>query len=386
LLLLFPTLVLLVAACGGDEPAVTPAPSPDPVGNVGEPTGPPPRTFTLVGSGDILLHEGLWTQAQRDNGGSGYSFDKMFASVEPLVSSADLAICHLETPLGEPNGPFSGYPVFNGPPQVAATIGKIGYDSCSVASNHSLDQGEGGVNRTLAALDAAGVKHAGMARDQAERDKPNLLEVKGVTVASLSFTFSFNGLSLPSGKPWLSNPLNTDKIISDAQKAREAGADVVIVSLHWGTEYSNDVDSYQLNVAKKLIESPEIDLILGHHAHVVQPVEKYGDKWVVFGMGNQVSNQNRSDGYTRDGLMPRFTFTEVQPDVFRVVRAEIVPIHMWLGGGDKRLLDIPATLLDPNTPSSIRAACAASLNRTEAILGRRGAFADGLVLVGADLA
>ena len=106
-------------------------------------------------------------------GRTGYDFAPMFASVKPVVSAADLAICHMETPLGPADGPFSGYPSFSVPPQVATGLADLGYDSCSTASNHSLDQGEAGVARTLDALDAAGIRHAGTARSPAEAAEPD---------------------------------------------------------------------------------------------------------------------------------------------------------------------------------------------------------------------
>jgi poly-gamma-glutamate synthesis protein (capsule biosynthesis protein) len=206
-----------------------------------------------------------------------------------------------------------------------------------------------------------------------------------VTVAQLSFTWSFNGLSLPPDKPWLADPIDVDTILFDARMARLAGAEVVIVSMHWGTEYQHEADSYQTTLAHTLLASADIDLILGDHVHVVQPLQKIGDKWVVYGMGNEVAWQNQAQD-TRDGIMPRFTFTEVSPGVFRVTKAEVIPIHMWLDGSPARLYDVAAALAAPDTPAAIRASCAASLRRTRSVLGELGAFDDGLVLVGSDLA
>jgi poly-gamma-glutamate synthesis protein (capsule biosynthesis protein) len=163
-----------------------------------------PRHFTVLGAGDILLHSPLWRVAQADAKAahkSGYYFDPIFASAKPDISGADLAICHMETPYGKPNGPFTGYPIFEVPPSIATTIHNVGYDSCSTASNHSLDGGEAGIDRTLDALDAAGVKHTGTARSAAEAATPDLLQANGVTVAQLSYAFGFNGLKRPADKP-----------------------------------------------------------------------------------------------------------------------------------------------------------------------------------------
>jgi poly-gamma-glutamate synthesis protein (capsule biosynthesis protein) len=285
----------------------------------------------------------------------------------------------METPYAPPNGPFSSYPVFSVPPQIATTLAHVGYDTCSTASNHSIDQGEAGVDRTLDALDAAGVRHAGTARSAAEAATPNLLTVRGVRVAQLSYAYGFNGLRRPADKPWLANLLDPDRVLADARRAKAAGAEVVIVSIHWGTEYQHAPNAQQLSVARRLLADPSVDLILGHHAHVVQPLERIGDKWVAYGMGNEVAYQDFSAD-TRDGIMPRFTFTEVSPGVFRVTRAEVLPVHMWLDSRPVRLLDVARARSDPSLPAAERASCEASLRRVRAIVGQRGAYAAGLTL------
>jgi poly-gamma-glutamate capsule biosynthesis protein CapA/YwtB (metallophosphatase superfamily) len=335
----------------------------------------PAAELTVVASGDVLLHSALWRQAATDAGGRGYDFRPLFSGVRPVVSAADLAICHLETPLGPPRGPFSGYPVFVVPPQVAQAVRDAGYDTCSTASNHSLDAGAVGIRRTLDALDAVGVAHPGTYRSAREHAIPTVLSVKGVPVAHLSYTFSFNGLRRPAGTPWLANDLDAAKILDEARRARAAGAQIVIVSLHWGTEYSSSADAGQVSVARRLLASPYIDLILGHHAHVVQPFERIGGKWVVYGMGNQLANQPRA--VTRDGVMARMTFRRVGPDRWRVVRAEALPTWMRLEP-PIRLVLVPAALSDPRTPGWLRTACAQSSRRTAAAVLSRGAGQAGL--------
>src|SRR5207249_2548179 len=125
----------------------------------------------------------------------------MFAGVKPVVSKADLAICHMETVYGE-NGDYTGYPAFKSPPQVAEALKTTGYKSCSTASNHTLDDGAAGVKRTLDALDRAGIKHAGSARTAAESASPAWLHAGGAKVAQLAYSYDTNGIPLPAGKPW----------------------------------------------------------------------------------------------------------------------------------------------------------------------------------------
>ena len=134
----------------------------------------------MLASGDVLPHRSVQDRARAYGARSGrsYDFGPMFAAIRPLVSAADLAVCHLEAPLSPTGRHLSGYPRFNAPPQLAAAIRAAGYDACSVASNHAMDQGAQGVAGTLAVLDKAGLRHAGMARSPREA-RPRILTVRG---------------------------------------------------------------------------------------------------------------------------------------------------------------------------------------------------------------
>jgi poly-gamma-glutamate capsule biosynthesis protein CapA/YwtB (metallophosphatase superfamily) len=342
-----------------------------------------PRTFTVLGAGDILLHQGLWRQGQADAkkaGRKGYYFDPIFASAEPRIQAADLAICHMETPYGPKDGPFKGFPVFAVPPSIAQTIHDVGYDTCSTASNHSLDDGQAGIDRTLDDLDAAGVKHTGTARSAAEAATPDILDVKGVKVAQLSYAYGFNGIPLPADKPWLANLINVKNILAAAARAKADGAEVVIVSLHWGTQYQEAPNAMQLSIAKQLLASPDIDLILGCHAHVVQPFQKIDGKWVVYGMGNQIATQGFSQA-TMDGVMPEFTFTEVTPGHFKITKAEAIPTYDQLSN-PIALIDLPAALASSGLSASEKAAYTRAWKHTKSAVDSMGAAKDGLIVVG----
>ncbi|MEV4413524.1 CapA family protein [Catellatospora sp. NPDC049609] len=358
-----------------EPPQVLPAatvPVPKPAPSAG--AAATPRTFTVVGSGDVLLHNGLWKQAQRDAGGHGYDFAPMLRGVRPVIESADLAICHLETPLGTARGPFTGYPTFKVPPQIVPALKQTGYDACSTASNHSLDGGAAGIRRTLDVLDAAGIRHTGMARSRAEQSVPQIMTVRGVRVALLSYSFSFNGIPRPKGKEWLVNYLEPKRVQQAARRARAAGAEVVIVSIHWGTEYQHRPNSQQVSVAKQLLGDGAIDLILGHHAHVVQPFERINGRWVAYGMGNHISYQGFSNE-TRDGVISRFTFTETAPGRFTVTRVAALPTFMQLNDGPARLLLVSAC------PAVRQPACRASGARSYRVLRSRGAGSAGLAVL-----
>jgi poly-gamma-glutamate synthesis protein (capsule biosynthesis protein) len=344
------------------------------------PTGP--RTLTVLGAGDVLLHPPLWEQAAADaqaQGRSGYDFGPVFAAIKPDVSAADLAICHLETPLGEPGGPFSGYPSFNVPPQVTAAIKDTGFDTCSTASNHTFDAGEEGVYRTLDALDAAGLHHAGSYRDAGAQQTPNIMDVRGVKVAQLSYTFGLNGMQRPAGKAWIANLIDPEAIIAEAKRARAAGAQIVVVSMHWGTEYDFGADTDQQRWAMRLLAAPEIDLILGCHAHVVQPFEKINGKWVAYGMGNEVARHEDPVDASREGVMPRFTFTETAPGHWEITKAEALPT--WVDLTPKiRIVELPRVLADPATPAPQRAVYQAAYDRISKYLRSRAAGLGGLTV------
>jgi capsule synthesis protein PGA_cap len=340
-----------------------------------------PTTITIVGSGDVLLHPPLWAQAKSDaraEGRPGYDFEPILAGVKDVVSSADLAVCHLETPLAPPNGPFEGFPLFSVPPQVTNALADIGYDTCSTASNHTIDQGEAGVDRTIDTLDSAGIKHAGSYKSAHAHGTIDMLDVHGVKVAQLAYTFGFNGLQRPAGEQWLANQIDVPAILAEAKRARAAGAQIVLVSLHFGTEYVHAPNSQQLSVARQLLASPDVDLILGHHAHVVQPFEKIGDKWVVYGHGNEIAHHAEPVNDNREGVLSRFTFSQVSPGHWRVTKAEAIPV--WMDLEPDRLVDIPHALADPATPSGERTTLRSALSRITESLFARGADKAGLMI------
>jgi Bacterial capsule synthesis protein PGA_cap len=340
-----------------------------------------PRTFTLVATGDVLLHTALWDQARADAAAAGYpgghDFRPMLAGIRPAVSGADVAICHMETPIAPPGGPFSSYPSFSVPPEIAPALAATGYDACTTASNHTYDRGADGVTRTLAALDAAGIRHAGSARTPQEAGTTTLLDVDGVRLALLSYTFGFNGIPAPGGETWRSNPIDQRRILADAGVARRKGAEVVVVALHWGDEYNHDPDGQQQALAPRLIRSPDIDLLLGHHAHVVQPIEAIGNEWVVYGMGNLVSNQGSQGPDKLEGLLVRFRFTERPDGGWRVTSAEFSAV-LTDDRGPIRVVDVRRALADPRTDPSLRPRLQTAWQRTAAIAGARGAPAHGL--------
>jgi poly-gamma-glutamate capsule biosynthesis protein CapA/YwtB (metallophosphatase superfamily) len=340
------------------------------------------QSFTLVATGDVLLHLPLVEQAERDaehTGRGKIDFRPMMASVQPYVSNADLGICHMETPLGRPDGPFQGYPSFSGPPQVLSALKVAGYDLCSTASNHTFDKGAAGVERTLNALDAAGIAHAGSARTLAESRKITQVKANGVRVAFLSYAFGFNGNSRHGAEAYQGNVIKKSRILADAKRARAQGAQVVVLAMHWGTEYLQKPNAEQLALAPALAKSGVIDLIISHHAHVVEPVQKIGKTWVVYGLGNMIANHSTPGATNSEGLLVRFTFTKSKGKRFNATKAEFVPLLMT----DKpplRLMDVPHALKTGKYGTTSKKRLQAAFKRTSGVVRSRGGTKSGLVV------
>ncbi|WP_078909916.1 CapA family protein [Streptomyces sp. NRRL S-87] len=344
------------------------------------------RRFTLVATGDIIPYPSIIQQARDDAGGRGYDFRRILAGVRPVVHGADLAICHHEIPYGPPGGPFTGYPLFQAPQQLARAVKDTGYASCSTASNHTLDAGFQGLARTLDQLDLAGVRHTGSARTAAESRRPALLTAGGATVAQLSYTYGTNGIPLPDGKPWAVNVIDADRILADARAARRAGASVVVLSVHWGTEWQTAPDEQQRELARRLTAArtgglPDLDLIIGTHNHVPQPYEKVNGTWVVYGMGDQVASFYEADKRRgNESSIPRFTFqpSAAHPGRFDVVKAEYLTQYSDMRGTFRVVCTSCAATTSTAAPADRREYAAVDARVTDAVLSR-GAGGQGLL-------
>jgi poly-gamma-glutamate synthesis protein (capsule biosynthesis protein) len=319
-------------------------------------------TFTVEASGDLLIHSPVWERALALGGGRRYDFAPLFARIEPFIRGTDLPLCHVETPMTP--SPPTGYPVFNTPPELARAIHQVGWVACSTAATHSLDQGQRGVDDTIAALDAAGVKHAGTYSSAAAQRTPLILTVRGVRVAFLSYTDITNGI--PSPHPWSVNRAGAPQILAEARRARADGAEAVIVNIHWGDENIAQPAAFQLSLARRLTASPDITAVVGQHVHIVQPIRTINGKPVVFGEGNLISNQTSAccPAASQDGLIALLTIAVDQHGA-RVTKVRYVPI--WVRHPDFTVL--PAGLAvrsDPADAAELRA----SYERTVAVAGR----------------
>jgi poly-gamma-glutamate capsule biosynthesis protein CapA/YwtB (metallophosphatase superfamily) len=303
---------------------------------------------TLAAAGDILLHRPVIETARRYGGGGSYVFDPMFDDVRDVISGADWAICHQETPISadDTNLTPSGSLSFNAPRQLASALRTAGFRACDTASNHTWDRGLTGVEQTLEVLDQAGIGHAGSARNAHEAENAPIYDVRGVKIGHLAFSYAIYNEARPDTKvppeaPWLASMLwpvvGTQGILAQARALKARGAEFVVVSMHWGDQYVHEPNAAQRQMARELLGSAEVDLILGHHAHLVQPCERIANQYVAYGLGNFVSNQSPTQDRsvrvdTQDGVIVTYTIEEVAPGLLETTKMAYVPTWVVIPG------------------------------------------------------
>jgi len=338
----------------------------------------PPVPISLAFTGDILVQRGLWPTASKNAQTSGstepYDFSPMFNDVSEILSSADLAVRHLESPIA-PQGaePFS-YPKYQVPPQIIRAIADAGYDACSTASEHVFDGGSEAINATVNALEEQGILQSGMARTPGEI-KPLPTQVGEVVIAHMAYTLRYDSAPVV-GEEWRSALIDIPRILADAREARSLGAQAVVLSLHWGNEDSAVPTEQQRQWANELTVSGEIDLIVGSHSHVLQPIEQINGVWVMFGLGNFLTNMPTKSARPeegQDGAIVTLTMTRAANN--RVTVSQPVVYPTWV---DKRsgytIRNLSADLaqasaVEAGIASSRWSAELASLRRTRKILG-----------------
>jgi len=268
------------------------------------PAVPPPgqeidSVLTIMFTGDIMGHDGQILSAYDDSTGT-YSYDSVFKYVSPLLSAADITVGNLEVTLG--GKPYKGYPTFSSPDALALACRDAGFDILTTANNHAADRGPKGIARTIRVLDSLNIRHTGTWINSEARDtlSPLMISGKGISLALLSYTYGTNGIVVPP--PAIVSYIDTIRIGNDIKASAERGADLVIVSVHWGTEYDTLPSAEQKLLAAAMFRSGA-DIIIGSHPHVIQPMTASVDSTgltqpVVWSMGNFVSNQRQQ---RRDG-------------------------------------------------------------------------------------
>lgn len=309
------------------------------------PDSPPKRTkrlftrahsLSLVMAGDALLHTPVYTDAQKVDSSTGaitYNFAKMFAPIAPLIARYDLAFYNQETILGGTELGLSSYPSFNSPQEFGDTMLSLGFNLISLANNHTLDKGERGVRAMLAywhtkeaesIARAMPITIAGSYASQEDRDKPRIYEKNGITYALLAYTYGTNGIPIPKGKEYLVNVYTKDMLIRDVKALRDK-VDLLLVSMHWGIEYDFAPSKEQREFAA-LLASLGVDIVIGNHPHVIQPIEKIGNTLVIYSHGNLISAQKGIN--KRVGML-----TSVRIHLFDTKKREALLARLGAEGG-----------------------------------------------------
>lgn len=266
-----------------------------------EPTPAPTETsrtekINIVVMGDNLMHVPVFSSCKISE--NEYDLHPLYEHMQPLIKDADLAVIGQETLLAGSQYGYTGYPSFNSPQDVGKTLVKEGYDLILCASNHAMDKGGDAVLSTMDFWDNyPNVAAIGFNRSFEEQDNIKVLNIKGVKIAVLNYTYGTNGIPLPNGREYLINIIKRDKIAKDVKKAKEV-SDFIIVFPHWGTEYSITADSEQTSLAQYMADLG-VNMIIGSHPHVMEPTDiltgKNGNETVVYySLGNYVSSQQKA--------------------------------------------------------------------------------------------
>ena len=246
--------------------------------------------LSLVMVGDCLIHGAIYIDAQDGNG--NYNFYKMIDKIKPVISKYDLAFYNQESLLGGTSLGLSSYPRFNAPQEVGDAFIDAGFNLVSLANNHSLDKGEKGI---LASVDywrkkeKNGIMTAGSYSSFEDRDREVIMEKNGITYALLSYTTTTNGLNRPKGKEYLVNVYDKEQVKKDVERLR-GKVDLLMVAMHWGVEYTHTQNAEQEEIAHYLADLG-VDIVIGHHPHVIQPVEFIGNTMVIYSLGNFIASQ-----------------------------------------------------------------------------------------------
>ena len=243
------------------------------------------NSLSLVMVGDVLIHEAVFKDALTSDG--TYDFNSMFEYVKPILDGYDLKYCNQESIIGGKSLGISGYPNFNSPDEIGDTVVDLGFNLVGLANNHAFDKGESAINYSVNYWKKYDdVITAGSYLSDADRNDLKIYEKNGIKYAFLAYTTSLNGNKL--SKDYLVNLYDKDKVKIDIEKV--SSADLIIVAMHWGNEYTNTPTNSQKEIAEYLANLG-VDLIIGTHPHVVQPITYIGDTLVIYSLGNFISNQ-----------------------------------------------------------------------------------------------
>ena len=267
--------------------------------------------------GDNLIHSSIYKDAS--DGAGGYDFTKMYSIVKPLIKNYDIAYYNQETVLGGKELGVSDYPTFNSPQEVGDAMIDAGFNLVSLASNHTMDSGEKAILASREYWDSkSDVLAVGSYSSTDDRDKVRIVTKNNIRYTMLNYTYGTNGISVPSGKEYLVNVWPTNLEINDVEKDTQYqeykkqvkkdieqvrdSVDVLMVAMHWGVEYTDEATEYEKDMASYLA-SLGVDIIIGTHPHVIQPVTWINQTLVIYSLGNFLSAHEVVNMANRVGLM-----------------------------------------------------------------------------------
>lgn len=257
---------------------------------------------TIVSFGDTLCHKPVYNAAYDEETGI-YDFSSMFKYVEKYFQNSTINIGNCESPMAGAERGYSGYPTFNAPEHLAIDLKELGVDIMTTANNHTLDKGFSGLSSTLDFLDNADIAHVGTSRTEEEQNTILFMDLNGIKTAFLAYTYGTNGIPVPEDKEFCVNLIDEDLILRQIEQAKDEDAELIIASMHWGTEYQTTESKEQDRLAEFLIKN-DVKIILGSHPHVLQPMKmlkvetdegKEKEGLVVFSQGNFFSNQTQEN-------------------------------------------------------------------------------------------
>ena len=331
--------------------------------------------INIVGIGDTLCHSQNFKDAY-DSSTGNYDFSPMFKNITKYFDNATIAVGNLETTLAGADRGYSGYPCFNSPEELARDLKEMGIDILTTANNHCLDTGYTGLVSTLDTLDKYGVLHTGTSRSIEEQNTILYQDLNGIKTAFLCYTYGTNGIPVPSGREYSVNLIDKTFIKEQLDKAKEEGAELICVSMHWGAEYRLKPTAEQEDLAEFLIKNGA-DIILGNHAHVPEPMEMKEvtlddgttrEGFVIYSMGNFFSAQTQN--YTRDTLILN---VEVRKDgetgKISIDKATYTPVYVYDNGTSAKdryeLIDIEKIISDYEAGNSNYSTSMYNLMRSE---------------------
>lgn len=298
------------------------------------------KEVTLLFAGDAMQHLPMINAL---NSPHLFTYDSCFQYIKKDIESADIACLNLETVLGDP--PYSGFPRFNSPYAFSDGLKKAGFDLFFQAGNHSVDNGTQGVIRTIRHLDSIGIKHTGIFTSpyRQKLNYPLMMVRNGIRIAFLNYTYGTNGL--PVHLPVVINTIDTIQIIKDIQKAKQYKPDILIANMHWGEEYATHPNGFQRKIADFLLRQG-VRIIIGHHPHVVQPVEivlknNKIQSAVCYSLGNFISNQSYTN--TEGGMLAMFTLSKDKNGKIEISQWDyrLIWVRKYYENGYKRFKIIP---------------------------------------------